>query len=191
MANEVLVKQGTQIRFLASATFSPADVGTDFTVGTPIDSPLTLAGVTDAAGRQSNKVDLGATRAAQYSVFGAVDFTGENPAPSGTGSIDYYWAPSASVTQGTGNVAGNSGADADAPGGAVGSPSLDEFTKQCQLIGSLAVHDASAVQVGYVGTFSPKERYGQMVVVNNSGGTFEADDVEAHTVMNPIIDEVQ
>lgn len=189
MANEVLVKQGTQLRFFVTGSFSPADAGTNFTVGTPTDVVLTLASVADAAGRQSTKQDLGATRAAQYSVFGCVDFTGETP--GALGSVDYYWAPSASTTQATGNVAGNSGADGAAPDGALGSITLAEFIKQCQYIGSLATHDGASVQVGYVGTFSPKERFGQMVVVNNSGDAFEADDVEAHTVMNPIIDEVQ
>ena len=189
MANEVLVKQGTQIRFFVTGSFSPADAGTNFTVGTPTDVVLTLASVVDAAGRQSTKVDLGATRAAQYSVFGAVDFTGETPTAGTT--VDYYWAPSASTTQGTGNIAGNSGADAAAPGGALGSITLAEFILQCQFIGSLVCHDGASVQNGYVGTFSPSERYGQLIVVNNSGDAFEADDVEMHQVMNPIIDEIQ
>ena len=158
MANEVLVKQGTQTWFGASATFSPADAGTNFTVGVPVESPLTLAGVVDGAGRQSNKQDLGAVRAAQYSVFGCVDFTGENPSPDSNGAIEYYWAPSSNITQANGNIAGNSGADADAPGGAVGSLiTLDDFIRQCQFIGSLHAEHSSAVQVGYVGTFSPED----------------------------------
>lgn len=190
MANEVLVKQGTQIRFFVTGSFSPVDAGTNFTVGTPTDVVLTLASVADAAGRQSTKVDLGATRAAQYSVFGCVDFTGETPTAGEI--VEYYWAPSASTTAGTGNIAGNSGVD----GALVDGPTttgitVAEFILQCQFIGSLVVTDDATVQVGYVGTFSPTERFGQMIVVNNSGDAFEADDVEAHTVMNPIIDEVQ
>lgn len=189
MANEVLVKQGTQIRFFVTGTFSPVDAGTNWTVGVPTDVVLTLSAVVDAAGRQSDKVDLGATRAKRFTVFGAVDFTGETPAA--IGQVDYYWAPSGITTQGSGNVAGNSGADADAPGGALGSITLVEFIAQCQYIGSLQTHNGVSVQNGYVGTFSPSQRWGQMIVVNNSGDAFEADDVEAHTVMNPIIDEVQ
>lgn len=189
MANEVLVKTGTQIRFGVSGSFSPADDGTNWTIGTPTDVTLTLSGVADGAGRQSDKVDLGATRAAQYSVLGCVDFTGETPTAGDT--VDYYWAPSVSTTQANGNVAGNSGADADAPGGALGSITLSEFLLQCQFIGQLIVHDGASVQNGFVGIFSPAERYGQLIVVNNSGDAFEADDVEMHQVMNPIIDEVQ
>lgn len=189
MANEVLVKVGTQIRFCVSGSFSPADNGTNWTVGSPTNVTLTLNNVANAAGRQSNKVDLGATRAAQYELLGCVDFTGETPTVGGR--VDYYWAPSTSNTQGDGNVAGNSGADGAAPDGALGSITLAEFLRQCQFIGSLIVHDGGVVQNGLVGVFSPTHRYGQLVVVNNSGDVFEQDDVEAHQVMNPIVDEVQ
>lgn len=189
MANEVHVKQGTQIRFFVTGSFSPVDAATNYTVGTPTDAVLTLSGVVDAAGRQSDKVDLGATRAPRYSVFGCVDYTAETPVAGQT--IDYYWAPSASTTQASANIAGNSGADGAAPDGALGSITLAEFIDQCQFIGSLVVHDGAVVQNGYVGTFSPAERYGQLVIVNNGGDAFEADDVEMHQVMNPIIDEVQ
>ena len=44
---------------------------------------------------------------------------------------------------------------------------------------------------GFVGVFSPTNRYGQLIVVNNGGDVFEADDVEMHQVMNPIVDESQ
>ncbi len=189
MANEVLLKVGTQIRFFVTGSFSPADNGTNWTIGTPTDVVLTLASLADGAGRQSDKVDLGATRARYYEVLGCVDYTLETP--SATGYIDYYWAPSTSTTQGNGNVAGNSGADAACPGGALGSITLAEFVKQCQFIGRLAVHDGASVQNGFVSVFSPSSRYGQLIVVNNGGDAFEADDVEMHQVMNPIVDEIQ
>jgi hypothetical protein len=189
MASEILIKQGTQIRFFVTGSFSPADAATNWTVGSPTDVVLTLSGVADGAGRQSTKVDLGATRAARYSVFGCVDYTGETPTG---GTIDYYWAPSSSTTDANGNVAGNSGVDGDAPAGPVPSAiTLTEFVRMCQFIGSLRVTDDAAVQNGYVGTFSPAERYGQLVVVNNGGDVFELDDVEMHQVMNPLIDEAQ
>jgi len=189
MANEVLQKVGTQIRFFVAGSFVPVDPGTDLTIGTPIDVVLTLTAVADAAGRQSTKVDLGATRAAQYEVLGCVDFTGETPTVGQ--SIDYYWAPSTHANPAKGNVAGNSGIDAAAPGGALGSITLAEFLLQCISIGSLIIHDGASVQNGYVGVFSPTGRYGQLVVINNSGDVFEANDVEMHQVMTPIVDEIQ
>lgn len=189
MPNEVLVKVGGQIRFCVTASLASSDSATSWKIGTPTDCSLTLASVANGAGRQSNKVDLGATRARRYECLGCVDFTGETPTAGGT--IDYYWAPSTSATVGTGNVAGNSGVDAAAPGGALGSITLAEFILQCVFIGSLVVHDGAIVQNGIVGTFSPSGRYGQLVVVNNSGGAFEANDSEMHQVLNPIIDEGQ
>ena len=189
MANEILVKHGTQIRFCVAGSFSPADNGTNWTIGTPTDVALTLNNVANAAARQSTKVDLGATRAAKYEVLGCVDFTGETP--SATGQVDYYWAPSTSNTGSDGNVAGNSGADGAAPDGALGSITLAEFLKQCQYIGTLYTHDGAVVQNGFVGVFSPVSRYGQLVVVNNAGDNFEQDDVEAHQVFNPVKDEIQ
>ena len=189
MANEVLVKDGTRIVFGVSGSFSPADNGTNWTEGVAPSVTLTLSGVIDAAGRQSDKVDLGATRAARYALFGCVDYTGESPSLGGR--TDYYWAPSTDTTQAEGNVAGNSGADGAAPDGALGSIDLSEFVSMCQYIGSLFTHDGAVVQNGYVGAFSPPSRYGQLIVVNNGGDAYEADDFEAHQVMVPIIDEVQ
>jgi len=189
MASEVLIKGGTQIRFFVTGSFSPADAATNWTVGTPTDVAMTLASLANAAARQSLKVDLGATRAPSYALFGCVDFTGETPVAGE--SVDYYWAPSTSATQANGNIAGNSGADAACPDGALGSITLAEFLNLCIPIGSLIVHDGAVVQNGFVGYLSPPERYGQLIVVNESDDAFEADDVEMHQVLNPVIPEGQ
>lgn len=189
MANEILNKLSTQIRFFVTGSFSPADVGTNWTISTPTDVVLTLSAVANAAARQSTKFDFGATRAKEFEVLGTVDFTGETPTAGGT--IDYYFAPSTSATAANGNVAGNSGVDGAAPDGALGTITLAEFLLQCDYIGSLVVHDGAVVQNGAVGVFSPSSRYGQLIVVNNSGDSFEADDVEMHQVFNPIVTEIQ
>lgn len=187
---EVLLKAGTQISFGVSGSFNPDDDGTNFVEGlTTIGNALTMASLANGAGRQSIKVDLGATRAARYAVLAAVDFTGETPTAGLT--VDFYWAPSTNATGANGNIAGNSGADAACPDGALGSITLAEFILQCQFIGQLKVHDGACVQNGFVGTFCPKTRWGQMVIVNSSGDAFENDDVENHVVMNPIVDEIQ
>ena len=194
MPNEVLIQDVagsslTQIRFFVAGSFSPVDPATNWTEGTPTDVVLTLTAVADGAGRQSAKVDLGAVRAASYAVFGCVDFTGE--APTAGDTVDYYWLPSTHATAANGNVAGNSGLDADAPGGALGSITLGELKRMAQSIGSLVIHDGAVVQNGFVGVFSPAGRWGQLLVINESGDVFEADDVEMHQVMNPIVDEIQ
>jgi len=190
MAAEILVKTATQIRFFVTGSFSPVDPATNWTIGTPTDVVLTLSAVANGAGRQSNKVDLGTLRAPAYAVLGCVDFTGETPTIGLT--VDYYWAPSTSATVANGNVAGNSGVDGAAPDGALGSITLAEFVKACGIpIGSLVVHDGAVVQNGFIGIFSPPTQWGQLVVVNSSGDAFEADDVEMHQVMNPVIPESQ
>jgi hypothetical protein len=193
MANELLIQDVagsslTQIRFFVTGSFSPVDPATNWTIGTPTDVVLTLSALANGAGRQSTKVDLGALRAEEYDVFGCVDFTGETPT---AGSVDYYWAPSTNGTQANGNVAGNSGGDAACPDGALGSITLAEFLDLCQPIGSLQIHDGAVVQNGFVGTFTPTARYGQLIVVNNGNDAFEADDVEMHQVLNPVVRELQ
>ena len=189
MPNEVPVKQNTQLRFAVAGSFGPGDPGTNWSAGTPTDVALSLSGILNGDGRQSDKVDLGAVRAARFACLGCVDLTGATATIGNT--VDYYWAPSTSGTQDTGNVAGNSGADAAAPGGALGGITLDEFIAMCQHIGHLTVHDGSVVQNGFVGVFSPSERYGQLIVVNNSGATFAASNAEAHQILVPIMDEIQ
>ncbi len=190
MANEILIKDGTQLRFCVTGSFSPADPATDHTIGSPTDVVLTLSTLASAAARQSSKADLGATRAARYAVYCAVDWTGETP--SATGRIDIYWAPSTSSTAANGNVAGNSGVDGAAPDGALGSITLAEFLLQCQYVGSLMTHDGGVVQNGPVNPFfQPTSRYGQIVLVNNGGDVFENDNVEMAVWMTPVIDEVQ
>lgn len=180
---DALLKTGTPIVFGVSGSFSPVDGGTQW--ASSITDTLTLAGVLDGAARQSTKVDLGAKWARLHDVFGCVDYTGETPTAGE--SVDYYWAPSTDATQADGNVAGNSGVDADAPGGALGSITLAEFLKQCIFIESLEIHDGAVVQNGYVGSFRPPTQWGQLVVVNNGGDAFENDDVEAHQVISPTV----
>lgn len=185
MSTEILERVGQQIRFGVAASFVPAATGTNWTIGTPTDVLLTLAGIAAAAGRISDKADLGITRAASYALFGCVDFTGETPTADGT--ISYYWSPSTSGVAATGNMWGASGVDADSPFAGLGSITLAQFIKPCIDIGDLIIHDGTVVQNGYIGEFSPPTRYGQLIVVNNSDDTFEADDVEMHQVLIPIV----
>ena len=123
-------------------------------------------------------------------IYYAIQGAGETPTAGEV--IEYYWAPSVSTTAGTGNIAGNAGADSDCPDAtALGSITIGEFVKQCQFIGNLIVHDGAVVQNGFVGILAPTQRFGQLIVKNESGDVFETDDVEMHQVLNPIIPEVQ
>lgn len=186
--SDVTLEVGTQLRFYSSATFSPADPATDHSIGSPTGVVLTLSGVADDAGRQSDKADLGANRAPRYDCHAAFDWTGETPVAGER--VDVFWAPSTSGTAANGNVAGNSGVDGAAPDGALGSITLDEFLAQCIFIGSLINHDGAVVQNCHIGVLVPPTRYGQIVVVNRSGDVFELDNVEMAVWLTPIIDDV-
>jgi len=188
MANEILRKVGTQIIFADhAADFTGGTAKTSLEVATATDVQLDLTTLTNGAGRESAQVDLGATRAMQYSVMAAIE-SGGTAMTTGT-TVDFYWAPSPESTATDGNPGQIDGSDAAAPSG-VGT--LAELLLVCDFIGSLVVEDtASTVQVGKVGTFAPSERYGILIVVNNTAQSFETNANEHHVVFNPVIDEVQ
>lgn len=191
MPTNILIANGGKICFCVSASLSPVDPATDWRAGESVTNVLlTLSGLANNTGRQSTKVDLGATRARRYALFGCVDYTGETPVSGNT--VDYWWAPSSSGTDANANVAGNSGVDGAAGDGSVLTGiTLDEFLAMCKFIGSLTTTDNGAVQNARIGTFEPEERYGQLIVVNKGGVAFEADDIEAHQVLVPLIDQIQ
>ena len=196
-ANEILVQDvaGSSLNpivFGANASLDPADDATNLTddIGTDtVDVECGLSGVADTAGVQSAKADLGATRARYYNVMASIDWTGETPTDGDV--VEFYWAPSTDSTAANGNVAGNSGGDAACPDGALNSITLAEFVKLCVFIGTLPAHADGGVQTGYVGRFSPPTRYGQLIVKNESGDAFEADEVESHIVFMPLVIELQ
>ena len=109
MANEILLKQGTQIVFADHAgDFSPATAN-DLQQGTPTTVQLATASVADAAARQSAKVDLGATRAATYNVMAAFEMAVSGLTAGLT--LELYWAPSSDATAANSNPGGVSGSD--------------------------------------------------------------------------------
>lgn len=185
LPDEFVLLEGTQFIFNVSGSFSPVDPATDWTIGSPTNVVLTQSALANGAGRQSDKMDFGANRAEAYACYSAADFTGETPTQGEV--VRYLWLPSTHTTQANGNIAGNSGADAAAPGGALGSLTIADFVALAIPIGNLRVHDGVAVQNGFVGILFPTSRYGQMLVFNESGDAFEADDVENHVVLNPLV----
>ena len=187
MANEVLQKVGTQIVF--------ADHAADFSGGTAksslevagTDVQLDLTSLANAGGRESAKFDFGATRATAYDCMAAIESDGTGFTAGKT--VDFYLAPSPISAAANGNPGQIDGVDGAAPSG---YGTLAELLLQCMFIGSLVVENTvSTVQVGHVGRFSPPERYGILIVVNNGGQAFLNDAVEHHVVFNPIVDEVQ
>ena len=188
MANEVLQKTGTQLTFADHATdFVGGAAGTSLEQAGSTDVQLDTTDVADAAARQSAQVDLGATRARTYSIMAAVEMAAT---PTTGEVIELYWAPSPDSTAANGNPGYATGSDAAYAGGVA---TLAEGIAQLMFLG-LIVCSADAtgtVQVAYVGTFNAPERYGSLIVKNESGAAFHSDAVETHIVFNPIVDEVQ
>jgi hypothetical protein len=193
MANKVLVQEmdatPPQITF--------ADVGGDFgptaandlrhATAADTEVQITLAALADGAARQSAKVDLGEHRAAEYHVRAAFEIAAT---PTAGDVIELYWAPSQHATAANGNPGGASGADAAYAGYA---SNMAASVLQLQFIGVFVctANATATVQVGEVGVFSPPERYGSLIVRNESNAALHADDVEIHVVFDPIIPEIQ
>ena len=171
MANEILVKSGTIIRWEAA--------GGEYVI--------TLSGININNARQGAKGDLGATRAARYSVLVEINM---DVAPAAGGLIEFWWSSSPSAVAGTQNTGACSGADAAYTGSAGGS--VDETKHQLKYIGGLTLTpDADAVVQTDEFVFLPLLRYGMPVLVNKSNQALEGDDDAHRITFTPIVDEVQ
>lgn len=147
------------------------------------DATLTLTSLAASpAARQSNKLDLGATRAPSYLVKAAFEIAAT---PTAGNTIDLYWAPSSSGTAATDNPGGVSGSDSAYTGY---SSNLTDSLKQLQFIGSFVctAQATSTVQKAIVGRFSPLHRYGTLVVVNNSGASLHSSPTNMEVILSPI-----
>lgn len=200
MATKILVQEmdGTpkQICFADhAADFSPAAANdlrktTDGSQETDCQLDLTsLAngnGTTTGA-RQSDKVDLGENRARRYRCRAAFELAAT---PTAGYVIEVWWAPSPSSTAANANPGGVSGAD-----GAYTGYSSNNVASMQQLehVGDFKCTSQATgtVQVAEVGEFEPSERYGSLVIYNQSGAAFHNDAVESHVVFDPIVDEIQ
>lgn len=194
MPNKILVQEfdatPPQITFADFAgDFGPA-AANDLRHASVVDTEvqMSLTGIVDGAARQSAKVDLSENRATAYKCRMVVEMA-TGPTPGNT--LDLYWAPSQHATAGTGNAGGVSGADS-AYSGLVSN--LTQCLPQLDFIGSFVLNDvaaASGIQVAEIGILVPFDRYGTLVVYNNSGVSINSDDVETHVVLDPLVPEIQ
>lgn len=171
MANEILIKTGTPLVWKAAGG----------------DYAITLAGIAVDAARQGAKGDLGATRAARWSVLAEINM---DVAPTAGNIIEFWWSSSPSAVAGTQNTGAASGTDAAYTGSAAGT--VDETKYQLQYIGSLILTpDADAVVQIQEFVFFPLHRYGMAVLVNKADQALEGDDDAHRITLTPIVDEVQ
>lgn len=171
MANEVLVKSGTIIRWEAA--------GGEYVI--------TLSGIAINNARQGAKGDLGATRAARWSVLVEINM---DVAPTAGDIIEFWWSSSPSAVAATQNTGAASGVDAAYAGSTGGT--VDETKHQLQYIGGLVLTpDADAVVQTQEFVFFPLQRYGMPLLVNKSDQALEGDDDSHRITFTPIVDEVQ
>ena len=151
------------------------------------DCQLSMASVANLAARQSAKVDLGAKWAESYRVRAALEFAAT---PVAGETVEFYWAPSQASTAANGNPGSVSGGDLAYSGY---SSNISDAVKQLELIGVMVVtaQATGTVQVAEVSIFSPAERYGSLVVKNESDAAIHSDDIECNIVFDPIIRESQ
>lgn len=185
MPNEILGKTIAEWSF-QSASYSPTGTS-DLSSGTPTAVDLTLSSIASGAAKNSDQVDLGATRPEFIDVIAAIEWFA---AVTAGGTVDFYWSPSNNSSVTAGNPGQTDGVDGAYTGD--GGGTVAESVLQLQFIGSLVTTDLVGVQIGYVGRFSPTQRYGQLVVVNNSSTTLcGTDDIESSVLFSGWSPEVQ
>ncbi len=170
LPDNALIQTGTEITFKNSGG----------------DAAISMASVANAAGRQSVKADFGATRARFYDVFAAVELAAT---PTAGNLIDLYLNASGSATAGTDNNANTDGTDSAYAGY---SSNLAASVPQLIYIGSLVctTQVTATVQKGYVGRVQVPQRYGSLVVVNNSGAAFHSTNTNQSFRFVPVADVI-
>ena len=188
MANELLVKMKAEWSF-QSSSYVPTG-NNDLSSGSPTTVDFSMAGgsgIANTEAMNSDLVDLGATRPQWLDVIAALEWFA---AVSAGNLVEFYWSPSANSAVAAGNPGRPDGVDGDWTGD--GGGTVAETKKQLQHIGNFITTDLQGVQIAYVGGFRPRFRYGQLIIVNNSGTTICAtDDIESSVLMYGECDEVQ
>ena len=192
MANKVLLDEvdGTPaaITFRDTTDYSPT-AANDLRHASAVDVEVQIdcTSLADSAYRQSTKADLGVVRAPLYRLRGAIEFAAT---PVSGQPVFAYWAPSQHATAANGNPGNATGADAAWDGY---SSDGDVVIGQLDMIG-IFINSGEAtttVQVGEFGSFSPSERYGSLIIRNESGAAFHSDMAETHFVLDPVYSEIQ
>ncbi len=154
----------------------------DLSSGSPTVVDLTLdeggTGLIDTAAINSDQLDFGALLPITIDVITAIEWFAAVVAGN---TVDFYWAESANSAVAEGNPGGVDGVDGIYTGAGDGGTD-EQAVINMIFIGSLvtSLHTAGHVQIAKIGRFTPTFRYGQLIVVNNSGTTLcGTDDIES------------
>jgi len=183
--SDITLEVGTQLLFNDSSAYVPLDALGSIELATPTDVEMNLIGVLDTAAYGSAKADLTANRALAYSVIAALEMAAT---PTTGEPVNFYWCPSPTSVAGDGNPGYVTGLDADY----TGTPgTLAEGLALLQYIGTLICTADAAVQVAIINPkFEPSERYGTLIVENQSGATIATDAIETAIAFTPIKGDV-
>lgn len=186
--NKILQGYGTQLLFADHATdfgAAPATAANSLIVGVPTDVQMNMSVIANGAYWQSAKTASLADTGTHWPMEWVLGACFEHTATPAAGTtMEFWWAPSASATAGTGNGGGVSGADAAYT--AAG-------TAQLILIGAMTLVNNVINIDAAVGTIVLPDLYGSLVVKNSSGVAMvaDADADEIHVVMTPKIPHVE
>ncbi len=180
----ILQKSGTVI-VLADTTDHTPTANSD--LGARTDQ-IDLTGVVAGAYVQSDKFDFLTPRAAQWVCRAAIEWS---TAPTAGGVVNFWLSSSNIVTDANGNDGNASGSDSAYVGYGAAAVDADEAVKHLFWLGSLVVTNDIDIQVGYVGTFAPAQRWGNLIVQNNTDQSFNADADEMSVSFTPVEDEFQ
>ena len=185
---EVLQVYGDQLLFADHGTdFSaaPTTAANSIIIGSPTDVQMNLSVVADGAYWQSAKTASLARTGSAWPIQWVLGACLEHSATPAAGTnCRFWWAPSPSVTAGTGNSGGVSGTDLAYTAAGTG---------QLIFIGDIVLRNAVINIDTRIGTIWLPHLYGSLVMQNNAGVAMVADDDadEIHMTLTPIIDDIQ
>ena len=159
MANEAYIANGTALLINGEAT---------------ADYACSIEGLTNATGRVSEQIDLGAApRAGLYKWSAETLF---QATPTQYGTLDFYmaFAPDGDSTKIDGDVGASDAALGD----------VDQL-RNLKYIGSIVAEEADSTKMVASGLISIAHRYASLVVYNDSGATVNATDSNTRFDLQP------
>lgn len=163
-------------------------------LGTRTDQ-IDCTDLANQAARQSDQIDFTANFDVEYILRACIEFE-VTPEVAAGDTVDFYIAWSNNATAATANSGGVSGSDTAYTGYAAGT--LAASLKQLDFLGSMVLDNVITTDQAQIdmdiSTFTPRSRYGTLVVFNNcatAAAAFHADMVETSFVFSPLVHQIQ
>ncbi len=189
LPDSVKIVIGTAIVVADTTDHGPATANNLGTRTDQIDCTDLVAG----AARQSAQLDFTANIDVEYVLSAAIEWE-VTPEIAAGETVDFYMAWSNSGTAATANSGGASGSDSAYTGYSAGT--LAASLRQLDYLGSMVqdnviTTDQTQIDMA-IATFTPRMRYGTLVVVNSAASAaFHSDMVETSFVFTPLTTQIQ